>query len=58
MPGPPVHPINIQSYWLSYFNKHNCFSSIELRKTGHEMIESLRLKNDKANGSIAFIGLL
>ena len=37
MPGPPVHPINIQSYWLPYFDKHNCFSSIELHKTGHEM---------------------
>ena len=37
MPDPPVHPINIQSYWLPYFNKHNCFSSIELHKTGHEM---------------------
>ena len=33
MPGPPVHPINIQSYWLPYFNKHNCFSSIELHKS-------------------------
>ena len=37
MPGTPVHPINIQSYWLPYFNKHNCFSSIELHKTGHKM---------------------
>ena len=37
MPGPPVHPINIQSYWLPYFNKHNCFSAIELHKTGHEL---------------------
>ena len=37
MPGPPVHPINIQSYWLPYFNKHNYFNSIELHKTGHEM---------------------
>ena len=23
MPGPPVRAINIQSYWLPYFNKHN-----------------------------------
>ena len=55
MPGPPVQPINIQSYWLPYFNKHNCFSPIELHKTDRN--ESLRLKNDKANCSIAFIGL-
>ena len=56
MPGPPVHPINnIQSYWLPYFNKHNCFSPIELHKTDRN--ESLRLKNDKANCSIVFIGL-
>ena len=32
MPSPPVHPINIKSYWLPYFNKHNCFSSIECIK--------------------------
>ena len=57
MPGPPVHPINIQSYWLPYFNKHNCFSSIELHKNRSQN-ESLRLINDKANGSIAFIGFL
>ena len=37
MPGPPVHPINIKSYWLPYFNKQSCFSSIELHKTGYEM---------------------
>ena len=56
MSGPPVHTINIQSYWLPYLNKHNCFNSIELHKTDRN--ESLRLKNDKANGSIAFIGVL
>ena len=27
-------------FWLPYFNKHNCFSSIELHKTGHEMSHS------------------
>ena len=40
MPGPPVHPVNIQNYYLPYLNKHNCFSSIELHKTGHKMSHS------------------
>ena len=45
---------------VAIFTKHNCFSSImsiELHKTGHEMSHS-DWKKDKANGSIAFIGLL
>ena len=42
---------------VAIFNKHNCFSSTELHKTGHEMNHSDR-KTDKANGSIAFIVLL
>ena len=38
--GPPVHPTNIQKYWLPFFNKHNCFRSTELYKTDHEMSTS------------------
>ena len=37
MPIPPVHPINIQEILVAIFNKHNCLSSVELHKTGHEM---------------------
>ena len=56
MPGPPVHPTNLQKYWLPFYNKHNCFSSIELHKTGRN--ESPRSNKEKANGFIAFIGIL
>ena len=42
---------------VAIFNKHNCFGSIELHKTGHEMSHS-DWKKDKANDLIAFIGLL
>ena len=54
----PVHPTNIQEYFkMPFSNKNNCFSSIELHKTGHES-ESHLLKKDKANGFIAFVNLL
>ena len=42
---------------VAIFNKHNCFSSIELHKTGHETSHS-DSKKGKANGFFAFIGLL
>ena len=51
---PPVHPTNIQKSYLPFFNKHNCFSSIELHKTDHEMSHS---DWDKAYGFFAFIGV-
>ena len=37
---PPVHPNNIQKCYLPSFNKHNCFRSIVLHKTGYEMSHS------------------
>ena len=42
MPVPPVHPIVDQytKLLVTIFNKHNCFSSLELHKTGNEMSHS------------------
>ena len=40
IPGPPVQPTNIKNYSLPFFNKNNCFNSIELHKAGHEMSHS------------------
>ena len=43
--------------FVAVFNKHNCFSSIELHKTGHKM-SHFDWKKDKANGFFVFVGLL
>ena len=48
---------NITKLLVVIFNKHNCFSSIELHKTNHEMSHS-DWKKDKENSFIAFISLL
>ena len=57
MPGPSSPSDQYTKLLVAIFNKHNCFGSIELHKTGHEMSHS-DWKKDKANDLIAFIGLL
>ena len=47
MPGPPVHPISIQNYLLSYFNKHNRFNSIELHEKVTEWVTPTEKRQSK-----------
>ena len=54
---PPSPSDQYTKLLVAIFNKHNCYGSIELHKTGHEMSHS-DWKKDKANYLIAFIGLL
>ena len=54
---PPSPSDQYTKLLVAIFNKHNCFSSIELHKTGHEMSHS-DSKKTKQMGFFAFIGLL
>ena len=57
MPGPPSTSDQYTKLLVAIFNKHNCFSLIELHKIGHEMSHSDSKKTTQMF-FFAFIGLL